>query len=297
MYRNFAEVERYILEHKIVKRIALCGAHDLPALSAVVDAKRKGLVTGILIGVSSEIRDLLTKLGEDYDDYEIINIPDEAEAAAKAVEMVRFSEADIPMKGLMQTSSFMRAILNKETGLLPPGKILSQCTVFEYPDQNRLMFATDCAVNITPGFEEKKQLIANAVELARYFGIETPKVAVLSAVEKFNPKIPSTVEAMELANQTWDNCIVEGPFALDNAVDQEAAEHKGITGNVAGQADILLMPDLCAGNVFHKALHFFAHLKSGSALCGTEQPVIMTSRTDTAEAKYLSILTAILQSL
>lgn len=197
----------------------------------------------------------------------------------------------------MQTSTFMRAILNKETGILPEGKILSQCTVFEYPDQNRIMFAADCAVNIAPGLQEKVSITRNTVELAHFFGFERPKVAVLSAVEKVNEKIPSTVDADALSKMMWEDCVVEGPFALDNAIDPEAAKHKGVSGEVAGKADILLMPDLCAENIFHKSLHFYAHTVTSGALCGTEIPVIMTSRTDSPSTKYYSILTAILQSL
>lgn len=297
MFRSFKEVEAHILQNDITKRIALAGAHDEPALSAVIEAKKKGVVTALLIGDEAQIREILDRYGEDPEAYEIIDEPDEKAAAALAVAKVKEGAADIPMKGLMQTSSFMRAILNKETGILPPGKILSQCTVFDYPDQNRLMFASDCAVNITPGVQEKVQLIHNAAELAGHFGIDCPKVAVISALEKVNEKIPSTVDAQALTEMTWDDCVVEGPYALDNAVDMEAAKHKGVSGQVAGQADILLMPDLCTGNVFHKCLHFFAHYTTAGALCGTDLPVIMTSRTDSPATKYYSILTAILQSL
>lgn len=159
------------------------------------------------------------------------------------------------------------------------------------------MFAADCAVNIAPGLQEKVSIVKNTVELAHFFGIKKPKVAVLSAVEKVNDKIPSTVDADALAKMSWEDCIVEGPFALDNAIDVESAKHKGVTGDVAGHADILLMPDLCAGNIFHKSLHFYAHTATSGALCGTEMPVIMTSRTDSPATKYYSILTAILQSL
>jgi len=153
----------------------------------------------ILIEDEPAVLALLKEMQEDPANYTIINETDEMEAAKKAVALTKAGEADIPMKGLMQTSSFMKAILNKETGILPAGKVLSECTVLEYPDQNRLMFATDCAVNITPGVAEKKQLIDNAVELARYFGVERPKVAVITAVEKVNPKIASSVDADTLS--------------------------------------------------------------------------------------------------
>lgn len=297
MFRTFAEVEKYILDQKIVKRIALCGAHDEPALSALVEAKRKGVAAGVLIGDSFLIEELLKKLGEPIEEYKVIHEPDETAAARIAVSLAKSGEADIPMKGLMQTSSYMRAILDKENGLLPEDRILSECTPFEYPDQNRMMFVTDCAVNISPDIVAKVQIIRNAVALAHCFGIEEVKVAALSALEKVNPKIPSTVEAETLAKSEWSDCVIEGPFALDNAVSEEAAKHKGIESKVAGRADVLLCSDLCMGNVIHKSLNFFAHYNTAGALCGTEKPVILTSRTDTPETKYNSILTAILQSL
>ena len=298
MFRSFKEVEQHVLGKGIKKCIVLCGAHYEPALEAVVNAKRQEIVSAILIGDETGVKDILAKLKEDAVGYEIINEPDEVESANMAIRMVREGKADIPMKGLMQSSSYLRAVLNKETGILPEGKILNQCTVFEYPDQNRLMFAGDCAMIITPTMEEKIQIIKNSVELAKCFGIKDVKVAVLSALEKVNPKIASTVEADELSKMDWEDlCTVEGPFALDNAVDLEAAKHKGITGKVAGNADILAMSNLDMGNVFTKALTFFAHLKTGSALCGTQYPVIFTSRTDTPDGKYNSILTAIMQSI
>lgn len=297
MFRTFDDIEKYVLGNGIVKKIALCGAHDEPALSAVVDAVRKGVASAVLIGDEKGIKEILADMGEDPAAYEIIDMPEETDSAAQAIRMVKAGEADIPMKGLMQTATYMRAILNKETGILPPGRTLSECTPFEFADDNRFMFVTDCAVNINPDLEGKVKIINNAVELAEKFGLTDIKVAALSALEKVNEKIPSSVEAAELSRMEWNNCTVEGPFALDNAVSAEAAAHKGIGGKVAGKADILLASDLGMGNVIHKGLNYFAHIKTAGALCGTEYPVIMTSRTDTADSKYNSILVAILQSL
>lgn len=295
---TFDEIEKYVVEQGLAKKVALCGAQDKPALEAVVDAKHKGVISAVLIGVEDEIRTILAELGENAADYEIINEPDEILSAKMAVKMVKEGKADIPMKGLMQSSSYLRAILDKENGILPVGKVLSECTVFEFPEQHRMMFAGDCAMNITPGVAEKAEIIKNCAELARKFGIEKPKVACLSALEKVNPKMQSSVDAAELAAMDWhEACEVEGPFALDNAVDLEAAQHKGITGGVAGKADVLLMANLDMGNVFHKAIHFFAHAKMASALCGTEYPVIFTSRTDSPKGKYNSILVAVMQAV
>lgn len=295
---TFDEIENYVVERGLAKKVALCGAQDKPALEAVVGAKKKGVISVVLIGAEEEIRAILAELGENADEYEIINEPDENLSAKTAVKMVKEGKADIPMKGLMQSSSYLRAILDKENGILPEGKILSECTVFEFPKQGRFMFAGDCAMNITSGIAEKVEIIKNSAELARKFGIEVPKVACLSAPEKVNPKMQSSVDAAELAAMDWHGeCEVEGPFALDNAVDLETAQHKGIAGGVAGRADVLLMASLDMGNVFHKAIHFFANAKMASALCGTQHPVIFTSRTDSPEGKYNSILLAVMQAI
>lgn len=297
MFRNFKEVEQYILNNCNSRKIALCGAHDEPALSAVVAAVKKGVASAVLIGDKSKIKSMLLEFNENPEKYDIIDMPEEQDSAREAIRMVKSGEADIPMKGLMQTSTYMRAILNKETGIIPPGKKLSECTVFEYPDRDSFMFVTDCAVNISPSVDEKVSIVDNAVELAKKFGFDDIKVAALSPLEKVNEKIQSTVDADELSNREWKDCIVYGPLALDNAVSEEAAQHKGIENPVAGKADILLAADLGMGNVIHKSLSYFAHLNTAGALCGTEYPVIMTSRTDTAESKYNSILVAILQSI
>lgn len=297
MFHSFSEIENHILASKSVKRVVLCGAHDEPALSAVVEAKRKGIISAILIGDKPEILKLLFKLNENPAEYQIINKPDEQLSARMAIAMVKCGKADFPMKGLMMTSSYMKAVLDKETGILPEGNVISMCTIFEYPDQDKLMIVSDCAVNITPDLDAKVKIIENAVKTAGSLGIENPKVACLSALEKVNPKIPSTVDAGALSKMEWHNCVVDGPFALDNAVSEEAAKHKGISSGVAGNADILLCSCLDMGNVIHKSINYFAHLKMAGTICGANSPIIMTSRTDSPETKYYSILIAILKSM
>ncbi len=298
MFKNFEEMEAYVLNGNRSKVIALCGAEDKHALEAVADARKRGVVSGAyLIGKTGEIRKVLQELGEPEDGYTLIEEPDEDLSSRMAIRLVREGEADMPMKGLVQTASYLRAVLDKETGILPEGKLLNQCMVFEDPNKKRLTFAGDCAMNIYPGLEEKRKIILNCTELAECCGYSVPKVACLSVLEKVNPKIVSSVEAGQLAGLDWGGrCIVDGPFALDNAVDAEAAKHKGVAGSVAGNADILLMSGLDMGNAFYKSLHFYAHLNIASALCGTEYPVVLTSRTDTPRTKYLSILIAILQA-
>lgn len=297
MYKSFKQIEEMLLEKKKIKTLALANAQDLEALSAVVFAKNRGVINPVLIGEREKINALLRQLDEDVSEYRIIDCDNEADAANLAMQLVAKKEADIPMKGLMQTASFMKAVLNKEYGFVPPNSLISQVTVLDWSERGKFLLITDCAINISPDLEAKEKMIKNAVSLAHKLGIEKPKVAVISAVEVVKDKISSTVDAKALSEMPWEDCIVGGPFALDNAVSIEAAHHKGINHPVAGDADILIMPDLCTGNVFTKSLTFFAHLESAGAVCGTSIPVVMTSRSDTPENKYQSILTAIMQSM
>lgn len=298
MFKNFQEIEEYVLTSDKRKKLVLCGAHDEVALEAVVNAKRKKIVDGILIGDEPIIQELLASCNAPASDYEIIHEPAENKAAALAFQMVNDGIADIPMKGKMQSTTYLTSIMNPLRGLMDMDTILSETTVVYYPDEERLILITDCALNVAPDLEDKKLLIKNAAKLANILGIDKPKVAVLSAVENPAPNIVSSMEANELAMMEWDNGItVEGPFALDNAVSLEAAKHKGISSKVAGRADILLIPELCAGNILHKSLHFFAHIPTASIMCGTTSPVVFTSRTDSFDTKYYSILCAVLESM
>lgn len=300
-FHNFKEIEDYVLKSGIKKVIALAGAHDSYALEALVHARRKGLADGILIGHAAEIGRLLQDMGEEKAQYQIIDCQDNTEMTKIAVRLVHEGKADMPMKGLLHTSDFMRPILNKETGLLPKGNILSQATLIEDAGRGRFFQITDCAINIAPDVEQKKKIIMNAAGLANILGVETPKVAVVSALETVNPKIPSTVEAEALmqANKAGEmpGCIVEGPFGFDNAVSAEAARHKGIDSQVAGQADILVVPELCCGNMLTKCFIFFTDISCCGVLLGTQVPVIAVSRTDTPENKYRGILLCLLMAI
>lgn len=301
MFASFQDIEEYIQSNKIVKKIALGGAHDDDALRAVVNAHKKGVIDAVLIGHTDKIKQLLSEMGEEQEGYEIVEASDEQECAALACSYVKEGKADIPMKGLMQTATFMRAVLNKQSGFLPEGALLSQCTVLEHQEEHRLMVISDCAVNIAPDYADKVKILKNAITLARQLGCKQPRAAVIAPVEVINPAISATIEAAMLSKASQrgqiKGCIVDGPLALDNAVSEAAAKHKGIESPVAGKADILLMPDLTTGNVFTKSLTYFAKLPSAGTLNGTSGPVVMTSRTDTPENKYHSILTAVLQTL
>ncbi|NLA86014.1 MAG: hypothetical protein GX847_01775 [Clostridiales bacterium] len=300
MFKTFDEIQAHIVQNGIRKKVALAAAHDADALSSVVEAKQAGIITAVLVGKTEETKKLLSELGEKPSDWEIIDESDETACARKAMQLVADGKADIPMKGIMQTSTFLKALFGKTYGFIKEGTLVSQATVCEYTAENRLMIITDCAINIAPTYEEKIKIIGNAVRLANALGCELPRVAVLAPVEVINPAILSTVEAAMLAKACdrgqIKGCIVDGPFGLDNAVSLEAARHKNITSAVAGAADILIMPDLAAGNIFTKSLHYFAHLKTAGTAQGPTVPAIFSSRTDTAVDKFNAILIAVLQA-
>lgn len=300
MFRKFSEIEKFVLSHIKKKRVVLANAHDKPSLAALVKAKRIGIVDGTLLGDSKLILELLSSMDEPVADYEIIHVDagnDEA-VARMAVAMVNNKQADLPMKGLMLNSSFVRAILDKSTGLLAEGSLLSAVSVLEYTKEDRMLFISDPAINIFPDFKDKVRIIQNAVKLAMQMGYSTPKVAVVTPLEIVNPKIPSTVDAQKLkeANQQGliSDCIVGGPLALDNAISLDAAKHKGITDPVAGVADILIMSDLNMGNVFVKSLLFFTEMTHVGVTVGTSVPVINTSRSDSLMNRYYGILSTLL---
>jgi phosphate butyryltransferase len=298
MLKDFNEVEKYVLKSGITKRIALAGSHDDAALAALIDAMHKGVVSGgVLVGDEARTRKLLAAMDESPDNFGFIDEATETKAARIALKQISEGNADIPMKGLVQTQSFLMAIANPLLGMMPKDGILSHAMIFYFTDRAQLLFVTDCALTVSPTLEEKVKLVHNIAKTAQAFGYDPVKVAALSAVEKVNPVIQSTGDADALENMDWgDSIIVQGPFALDNALDLEAAEHKGIHKEVAGRADVLLMPDLCAGNIFYKSVHYLGHMPTAGVLIGANSPVILSSRSDPPDTKYHSILSAVLLS-
>lgn len=298
MYQNFDQMMDAIRTKSDRKTVAVAAAHDREVLECAAEAKKEGLADFILIGKSDKIKELLTSLNENPDSWSIIDESSDTKAAIKAVELASEKKADALMKGLLHTSVFLRALFNKEYGLVPPRALVSQVTVTEYPAQNRLVLVTDCAVNVTPAYAEKVQITANAVSLAQRLGIECPKVACIAPVEVINEKMPETIDAAMLSKAgergQIKGCLIDGPLALDNALSSEAAEAKSIVSPVAGHADILLMPNLSAGNALDKALRYFAELKTGSAVIGANVPIIMTSRSDSARNKLHAIALSVL---
>ncbi|MBZ4663464.1 MAG: ptb [Caloramator sp.] len=279
------------------KKIAVAVAQDEPVLEAVRDAKNMGLADAILVGDKEKIQEIANTLGINLDDFEVIDEKDNSKAAMKAVELVSTKKADMLMKGLIDTATFLRAVLDKEKGLRT-GRVLSHVAVFEVPALQRILLVTDAAMNIAPDLNTKKQILENAVKVAHAIGIEVPKVAPVCAVEVVNPDMQPTLDAAALSKMNdrgqIKGCIVDGPLAIDNALSEEAAKHKGIKSPVAGQADIILVPNIETGNVMYKTLTYTANAKNGGILVGAAAPVILTSRADSNESKLYSIALACL---
>lgn len=278
------------------KKLAVAVAQDDAVLEAVQAAKEQGIADAILVGDEEKIREIAASLNMDLSGYEIINEPDNWQAALTAVKLAHDGVVDMYMKGLLDTKSFLKSILDKEVGLRT-GRPLSHVAVFEVEGIRQLLFLTDVAFMTYPTLEDKVHIIENTVEVAHACGLECPKVAPLAAVEVVNPKMPATVEAAELTKMNDEGkitgCIVDGPLSMDIAIDPEAAAHKGASDRkIAGDADILLFPDIHAGNLVYKTLVHTAKVENGCILTGTKVPAILTSRSDSFQTKVNSIALA-----
>lgn len=298
MSRNFNDLLSKLKVGKR-KKLSVAVAQDEPVLEAVKAAKERGIADAILVGNKEEIEKIATKIDMDLSDFEIIHEEDIKKAALKAIELVSSGVADMVMKGLVDTATFLRSVLNKEVGLRT-GNLMSHVAVFEIEGIDRLILLTDAAFNTYPDLKQKVQIINNSVMVAKSCGIENIKVAPVCAVEVVNPDMPATVDAALLSKMSdrgqIKGCIVDGPLALDNALSEEAAHHKGITGPVVGRADILLLPNIDVANVMYKTLTYTSNTQNGGILVGASAPVILTSRTDSFETKVNSIALAALVS-
>lgn len=296
MIKSFNEIIEKVKSREM-KKVAVAVAQDEPVLQAIMDAKKNGIADAILVGDHDEIVSIALKIGMDINQFEIVNEPNVKKAALKAVELVSQGKADMVMKGLVDTATFLRSVLNKEVGLRT-GQLMSHVAIFETENFDRLLFLTDVAFNMYPELKDKVQIINNAVKVAHAVGIEEPKVAPVCAVEVVNPNMPATLDAAMLAKMSdrgqIKGCVVDGPLALDIALSEEAAHHKKVSGPVAGKADILLMPNIETGNVMYKTLTYTTHSKNGCLLVGTAAPVVLTSRADSHETKMYSIALAAL---
>lgn len=279
-----------------IKKLAVAVAQDDAVLEAVSVAKERNIADAILVGDEDKIKEIAASINMDLSSFEIIDVKDVTEAARTAVKLVHDGKADMYMKGLIDTKGFLKSVLDKEVGLRT-GKPLSHVALFEIEGYEKMFFLTDVAFIPYPTLEDKVGIINNTVEVVHACGIENPKVAPLAAVEVVNPKMPATVEAEQLTKMNEEGkitgCIIDGPLSMDLAIDPEAARHKGATGRkIVGDADILLFPDIHAGNLTYKTLVHTAKTKNGCILTGTKAPVILTSRSDTCETKVNSIALA-----
>ncbi len=296
MIKSFDEIIEKVGRCEM-KKVAVSVAQDSAVLEAVAAAKQRGIADAILVGDEAKIREIAASVNVNLDGFEIINEPDMIQASLTAVKLAHDGKVDMYMKGLIDTKNFLKSVLDKEVGLRTGGP-LSHVAVFDVPSYDKLLFLTDVAFMTYPTLEDKVNIIKNTLPVAYACGVANPKVAPLAAVEVVNPKMPVTVEAAELTRMNNEGeltgCIVDGPLSLDLAIDPEAAKHKVATDRkIQGDADILLFPDIHAGNLVYKCLvHTVPGLKNGCILTGTKVPVILTSRSDTFETKVNSIALA-----
>ena len=277
------------------KKMILAAAEDAHSLNAVFNAASEKIVRPILVGDRDKTFGMAEILNLDISKFEFIEAKNPVDAVTISVKMVHDKKADLLMKGKVGSSDMMRCILNKDYGLRM-GKLLSHFAYFEVETYHKLIAVTDVAMNIAPNLTEKIQILNNSVKILNNLGIAKPKVAVLGAVEKVNTEMVATLDAALLSKMNQRdqilNCIVDGPLAFDNAVSFESAKHKEIKSDVAGDTDLLLMPDIEVGNVLYKSLVFFAKAKVASMIVGASAPIVLTSRSDSEQAKFDSILLA-----
>jgi len=277
---------------KETKRLIVAAAEDEPVLEAVVNAKKEGIIIPTLIGDKEQIEAIAKKLNLDINGIEIIDEKNPVTSSQKAVALIKAGKGDILMKGLVATADLLKAVLNKENGL-KKGALLSHLALFESNYYHKLLGVTDAAMNVAPTFEEKVEIINNSIGVFHKIGIQTPKVAVISAVEVVNPKMECTIHAsmLTMMNKRGQikGCLIDGPLGLDNAVSAEAAKHKKIVSEVAGDCDMILCPDIEAANVLYKTMNFLGGAVVAAVILGASVPVVLTSRADSDESKLFSI--------
>lgn len=277
------------------KRLVVAAAADAHVLEAVYNAQNQGIIEPILVGDKEAINQICTKLNLDFSGVEIINEADPFKASSIAVSLIREDKADILMKGYVATAQLLKAVLDKEKGLRK-GALISHIAFLEIPTYHKILAIADAGVNIAPEFEDKLAIIENSIEAFHKLGIDCPKVALAAAVETVNPKMKETVHAAMLTQMNRrkqiKGCIIDGPLAIDNIVSKEAAQHKGISSEVAGDADLMVCPDLASANGIYKTIVFLANACSAAVLMGAKVPIVLTSRADSDKSKLMSIALA-----
>ena len=296
MLKNFDDLLQQAKKLKKVK-VSVAAAEDEAVLTAVKYASDLGFIDPILVGDEEKIKSIASKI--ELKNYEVVNSTSAEESAKIAVKLVKENKAKVLMKGLVNTSVYLRAILNRENGLRS-GRLLSLLAVYELPQYHKLLYCTDSSINVAPDLKQKKDIMTNALLSMKSIGIENPKTAILTANEMLDPKVQSTVDADALVKMVNNNeipsCIAEGPIAFDVAFDEHAAKHKGIDSKIAGDVDLLVFPNIETGNVLGKSWLRFNNAKWAGIVLGATNPVILGSRSDTAEIKVNSIALACLAS-
>ena len=295
--RSHEKYERLIAAAKVLPRLAVAVAHpcDVPSLGAALEAADLGLIEPILVGPKRKIETAAAALGSDLSGTRIVDAPHSHGAAEQAVALVREGKAEALMKGSLHTDELMGAVVKRDAGLRTARRV-SHCFVFDVPGYDNVLIITDAAINIAPTLEEKADIVQNAIELARALRIDPVRVAILSAMETVNAKVPSTIEAAALCKMAdrgqITGGILDGPLALDNAIDLGAARIKNIDSPVAGQARVLVVPDLEAGNMLAKSLTFLANADAAGIVLGARVPIILTSRADSTITRLASCAVA-----
>lgn len=291
--KNFDQIIERVKGFPSAKRMAVAAAGDEHTLEAVMHARKEGIVDPILVGDKVVIDEILSKMGETVAEENIYNYPDLKDAAEFAVKLVKEGKADFLMKGKLDTAVILKAVVNKEHGL-GQGRTMSHFTMFEVPTYHKILVPVDGGMVTYPTLEQKKDIIDNTVETLISMGYDCPKVGVLACVEKLNLKMPETVEANELKEMNKrgeiKNCIVEGPISYDCAVSKEIADFKGFESPVAGDADILIAPNIHAGNIMGKMLAVTCKARMAGMIVGAKCPIVLTSRGSSADEKYMSIV-------
>lgn len=295
MFKQLSELTQSLKEKNICKKLALAVSQDVYSLGAIDRACREGLITPVFIGAEKETRSIIQKNGFDFTDAAFVNIEDRDAAVAEAIRFVSSGKADILMKGHVSTHDLLVGVLNKEWGLRT-GRLLSHFALFEVATYHKLIAITDVAMNIAPDLQDKISIINNSVQYLHKIGVPNPKVAVLGAIEMVNENMQATLDAALLSKMNQreqiKGCVIDGPLAFDNAVSIESAHYKGIKSEVAGDTDLLLMPDIEVGNVLYKSLVIFAKAQVASVVLGAKAPIVLSSRSDSEDSKYYSILLA-----
>jgi phosphate acetyltransferase len=297
--RRHEKYDRLIAAARGIPAIPTAVAHpcDETSLKGALDAAAAGMIKPLLVGPEGKIRDVARKVGVDTGTAEIVDVPHSHAAAAKAVELVRAGRVELIMKGSLHSDELLAEVTRRETGLRTERRI-SHVFIMDVPTYPRALFVTDAAVNIFPDLEAKRDIVQNAIDLHAGLGLGPPKVAILSAVETVTPKIPSTIDAAALCKMADRGQItgaeLDGPLAFDNAISPEAARIKGIRSNVAGQAQILVVPDLEAGNMLAKNLTFLSNADAAGIVLGARVPIILTSRADDVRTRMASCAVAAL---